>query len=95
MHGQNRCAQYVDRVDLLVVDLRHRPCDSFAFYDRTQLVALTFGELLRVIKQRMPEVIGQYYGVSHHRTSQTASSGLITSCLTTAGSIAGRKRLIQ
>ena len=80
VHGCYRRLEDIDFIDFFGRNESHSPGKSFALYDGAQLVALAFGELLRVVEKFVLKVGRQNHSSGCDGSCQTAAACLVASC---------------
>ena len=92
VHGENRRIEYVDPVDFLGRHDAYRPRGCLLLYYRTQQVALSLGELLGVVEQRVGEVVGKYHSGGIYIAGKATASGFVAAGFADAQRMADCKR---
>ena len=78
LHAGYGCIEYVYSIDFFCADLFDRPGYGFALDDGSERFPCLFRHLLRVVEQRVMEVLREYHCSGIYRAGQRASSGFVT-----------------
>ena len=84
MHGEYRGVENVDFVDFGGCYHSYAPCQCFLLDYWPKGVTLVFGELFRIVEQRVVELVGEYDSGSKHRSGEATAAGFVASGLNSA-----------